>query len=119
MFELRPTDLGRFLLVVHVDGDEVIVGRPLVGGESGVGTDDVYDNGIVVAVFDDAGQLGLRVRWAVSSRYASRPDCTGQWRYVSGDGGRTWREVADEDTAPFDTEPVTSLRVHGANGWNG
>jgi hypothetical protein len=119
MFELRPIDLGRYVLVVHVDGQEVIVGTPLLGGESGVGTDDVYDNGIAVAAFDDAGRLGLRVRWAVSSRYASRPDGTLEQRYVSDDGGRTWQQVANEDVAPFDTEPATYLRVHGASGWNG
>lgn len=119
MFELRPIDLGMFLLVAHVDGQEVIVGGPLHGGESGVGTDDVYDYGIVVAVFDDAGRLGLRIRCATSSRYASRPSVTSERRYVSDDGGRTWRQVADEEIAPFDTEPTTRLSVHEANGWSG
>ena len=119
MFELRPIDLGRFLLAARVGGDEVIVGGPLFGGESGVGTDDVYDYGIVVAAFAGTGRLGLRVRCGVSSRYASRPDGTSERRYVCDDGGRTWRQVTNEDVAPFDTEPTSVLSVHGANGWSG
>lgn len=86
MFELRPAGPGMFLLIVQVDGEEVVVGRPLAGGESGVGTDDVYDHGIAVIAFDHAGRLGLRVRWAMSSRYASRPD--GAWEQRSGVPGK-------------------------------
>jgi hypothetical protein len=43
----------------------------------------------VVAVFDGAGRLGLRVRGATPNRYASRPYITSEQRYVSDDGGRT------------------------------
>lgn len=49
----------------------------------------------------------------------SRPFSTSERRYLSDGGGRTWQQAANDDIAPFDTEPTTRVDIHGANGWSG